>query len=416
MNRIRRIIHAVTGAIGLAVVLGSCGNPDGTIQMPKQSSTLAADVDALYYFIFWISVVSFVLIIGFMLYFSYKYRRRPGHKAVPTGHHTLLEIFWTFSPLILLAVMFHWGFEGYVKGVVAPSNAVEVGLYGSQWKWTYEHSNGGTDNYNLVVPVGTPVELIMSSEDVIHSYFVPDFRVKRDVVPGMYTTLWFEAPDRTYPQEVGEDPAASLESCDLSAPDACPQGTSCRRNLDPSLGENTIRGTFCYPAHQVFCTEYCGAPEGAEGNAGHSAMNGAVHVVTQAEYEVYLASLLGIPDECKGTEDETEQQECWGELLYASNQCNACHSVNGATIAGPTFAGLWGRVERMQSGAEVEVMGEEGIEYLRESIMQPQAQLVAQHPDGTPIAAQMPANPRTLGQVDAIIAYIQSLADAGEEG
>ena len=204
MNQGRSIVRGLaTGLVGtplvaLATLVGGCGARGGTVQMPMQGTDHAAEVDWLYYFIFWTSVVSFVLIVGTMLWFVVKYRRRPGHTAVPTGHHTLLELFWTFSPLILLAFLFHWGFQGYVHGAVPPSDSEQVRLYAQQWSWSYVYPNGGTaPSHQLVVPVGEPVKLTMTSRDVIHSYFIPAFRIKRDTVPGMFTTQWFQTNEVT---------------------------------------------------------------------------------------------------------------------------------------------------------------------------------------------------------------------------
>ncbi|MEM1417003.1 MAG: cytochrome c oxidase subunit II, partial [Myxococcota bacterium] len=172
--------------------------PQGTIQLPPQLSTIAPEVDAMYYAIYWISVAFAVAIFVAMGYFLVKYKREPGRKAVPTGHNTFIEVFWTFTPVLLLLWLFIEGFNGYVKMSVAPEDSVEVRVRGMQWNWEFEHAGGVIDDLNkMKVPVDTPVKLIMSSSDVLHSFFVPGFRVKRDVVPGMYTTLWFEGTTQT---------------------------------------------------------------------------------------------------------------------------------------------------------------------------------------------------------------------------
>ena len=146
-------------------------------------STVAGDVDWLYYFIYWLSVVLFVAIVGAMVYFAWKYRERKGHKAEPTGHNLPLELAWTVAPIFILVFLFHKGFEGYMDMTVPPANAMEVRVNAKQWGWEFVYPNGGADN-ELHVPVHKPVKLVMASSDVIHSLFVPALRIKRDVVPG----------------------------------------------------------------------------------------------------------------------------------------------------------------------------------------------------------------------------------------
>ena len=165
----------------------------GDFWMPFQGSTTAPAVDRLFYFIFWVSVVFFVLIVGLSLLFVIRYRARRGHTAEPSAHHnTALELTWTVIPLILVVVIFAWGFMVFMDMTTAPANAQEVQVTGQKWKWLFTYPNGHVDE-NLHVPVDAPVNLVMTSEDVIHSFFVPAFRLKRDVVPGRYTTTWFRA-------------------------------------------------------------------------------------------------------------------------------------------------------------------------------------------------------------------------------
>jgi cytochrome c oxidase subunit 2 len=181
-------------------------NEPATFQLPEQMSTVAADVDWLYYFIYWLSVVLFVAIVGAMVYFAWKYRERKGHKAEPTGHNLTLELAWTIAPIFILVFLFHKGFEGYMDMTLPPANAMEVRVNAKQWGWEFVYPNGGTDN-ELHAPVHKPVKLVMASSDVIHSFFVPALRVKRDVVPGSFTTQWFEAT------HTGQDDIMCAEYC-----------------------------------------------------------------------------------------------------------------------------------------------------------------------------------------------------------
>lgn len=206
----------------------------GTIFMPPGSSTIASEVDALFHFIFWVGLVFFVGVVTATLYFVFRYRRRK-HEAegITTGatHNTTLEIVWTVIPTILVFIVFAWGFKTYLKMNIAPGDAMEIKATGQKWFWTFDYPDGRNTVNELVVPVNQPVEMLLSSTDVIHSFYVPNFRVKMDVLPNRYTSLWFEA---------------------------------------------TETGEF-----DLFCAEYCGK--------GHSEMLATVLVLSAEEYEKWLA-------------------------------------------------------------------------------------------------------------------------------
>lgn len=329
-------------------------NPQPTVQLPGQWSTFAAQVDWLYYVMYWASVVLFVGITGTIIYFVWKYRRRPGVKAEPTGHNIPLETAWTIAPIICLAVLFHLGFQGYVRLTVPPGNAMDIRVRARKWGWDFEYPNGGHTPDRLVVPVNRPVRLVLSSEDVLHAMYIPAFRVKRDVVPGMYSTLWFQA---------------------------------------------VAPGTAHY-----FCAEYCGAADTAGVDAqghqtftGHFSMNGPVEIVSTARWSEFLDEILRAPM-VDGHEATPEQ---WGHILYTQNQCNSCHSVDGSPMTGPTWQHAFGTRVNLQDGSTADM----NENYIRESILQPAAQV---HRGFNPV---MPSFQGTLNdrQVDALIAYIRSL-------
>lgn len=199
--------------------------------MPPQASTFAGQIDALYEFLVAASVISCALVIGGMCYFAYKYRRKTdADKTAYIAHNTLLEFLWSFIPFVIFMVVFAWGWIVYHDMRTMPKNPIEIHVVGKQWSWDFVYKSGKRTTEEFYAPVGTPIKLIMSSQDVIHSFFIPSFRVKQDVVPGRYTALWFEA---------------------------------------------TKQGTF-----QVFCTEYCGK--------SHSGMLARLHVVSKAAYEQWL--------------------------------------------------------------------------------------------------------------------------------
>lgn len=322
-----------------------------TIQLPEQASTLAPMVDKIYYEIYWISVFFFVVIVALMVYFAWRYRRRPGVVSKPPGHHNALELFWTFSPLILLAYMFHQGFDGFMFMSVPPPNSINVRVRAYKWRWEFEQPNGMTEG-ELTVPVHRPVRLIMASvpnpapDDtaVIHSFFVPAFRIKRDVVPGMYSSLWFEA---------------------------------------------TRTGDF-----QIYCTEYCGT--------GHSRMISKVHVLPQDEYDCYLERGPQRPAQF-ATDVE------WGQSLFQNNGCTACHNTDPAqgVLVGPNLANVAGYEVSLEGGQRVMA----DADYLREALREPQTQIV----QGFTGAAMPSFGSLPQSQTDALIAYLASISDHGDQ-
>ncbi len=161
--------------------------------MPSQASTEAGRVDWLFNFILVISLVFFLLIVTLTVFFVVRYRRRSDREAERTATHNIaLELTWSLIPFALLVLIFAFGFKTYMSMTTPPRNALPILVTGQKWAWQFTYPNGHTDGV-LHVPVNTPVSLTLTSEDVIHSFFVPDFRVKKDVVPGRYTTAWFQA-------------------------------------------------------------------------------------------------------------------------------------------------------------------------------------------------------------------------------
>ena len=206
---------------------------NGTLWLPERASTLAEGIDHLFYFILWASVILFVLVVAAMVYLTFKYRRRSeDHQSQLVTESKLLELSWIVIPTILVLVVFTWGFQTFVKIGVAPPDAYEIQVRGKQWLWDFEYPNGTVTTGELRVPANRPVRLNMISEDVLHSFFVPAFRVKHDVIPNRYTSIWFE----------------------------------------------TVReGEF-----EIFCTEYCGTQ--------HSAMGGKVIAMAPEEFNEWLES------------------------------------------------------------------------------------------------------------------------------
>lgn len=306
---------------------------DATLWMPPQASTVAEGVDDLYYGIYWICVFFFLLITVMVVYFVAKYRRKSDDQLATSqiAHSTKVEFIWTAVPTVLVIGIFVWGFNVFMDLHVAPVDAMEVKVTAQKWSWSFEYSNGDQTPGELFVPEGKPVKLLMQSRDVIHSFYIPAFRVKQDVVPGRYTTMWFEA------KKAGD--------------------------------------------YQVFCTEYCGT--------SHSQMLATVKVLPVDEFNEKMEKGFGPNDPVAR-----------GEKLY-SGYCKACHSVDGSKVVGPTFKGLFGREEKIQGQAAVTV----DENYLRESILEPNAKIVEGYP------AAMPSFKGQLKdeQIDDIITWMKTI-------
>ncbi len=182
-----------------AALLGQTSLPTiapgkGTFWLPPEASTVAPHTDAVFYFIYWVSVFFFILIAGLLVYFVIRYRQRTaGQRAAGTATgHTALEITWTGIPVVLVGIMFYMGFRGFMDLVNPPADAKTIYVLGQKWSWNFTYPNGHNDA-ELHVPVGVPVRLVLTSNDVIHSFYVPAFRIKKDALPGRYTTAWFNA-------------------------------------------------------------------------------------------------------------------------------------------------------------------------------------------------------------------------------
>jgi len=194
---------------------------------PAEASTIAPYADALYFFLLAITVVGLVLVGVLVFGFSIRYRKSRSPVATQVEGSTLLEATWTIIPLALLMVTWIWGALLYFRIYNPPTNAMNIYVVGKQWMWKAEHEGGQHEINALHVPTGRPVQLTLISQDVFHSFSVPDFRIKREVIPGRYSTVWFQA---------------------------------------------TTPGTY-----HIFCTQYCGT--------NHSAMIGEVTVLSPADYE-----------------------------------------------------------------------------------------------------------------------------------
>lgn len=189
------------------------GALDHSFWMPPKASTFSDTVDWTFYFIFYVSLFFFALIILLTFYMIIRFRRRPGHGPIKSpSHNTALELTWSLIPLALVVLIFFFGFRSFADMAFAPSGSYDIQVEAQKWSWSFRYPNGYVDT-DLHVPKGQPVELTMRSLDVIHSLFIPQFRVKRDVVPGRYNKVWFQAT------EVGTFDVFCAEYCGTSHSD-----------------------------------------------------------------------------------------------------------------------------------------------------------------------------------------------------
>lgn len=199
--------------------------------MPTEGTAIASQVDNLYKFLLVMSFIACAILIAGMIYFALKYKRKTDHdKTAYITHNTFLEFLWSFIPLVIFLAMFGWGWILYHEMRSMPKDALEIHVLGKQWAWEMQYKSGVKTSNLVVAPVDTDVKLIMTSQDVVHSFFVPSFRIKQDVVPGRYTALWFRAN---------------------------------------KLGD-----------FHIFCAEYCGTQ--------HSGMLGTLKIVTREDYDKWL--------------------------------------------------------------------------------------------------------------------------------
>ncbi len=315
---------------------------------PEGASTMAGRVDALFLALVSITAFFTMAIAILVVVFAIRYRRRAGREAEQIHGSLALELAWSVIPLIIAMGIFVWGASVFVSIKRPPDDALQVYAVGKQWMWKIQHLEGRREINELHVPVGRPVKVTLTSEDVIHSFYIPAFRVKQDAVPGRYTTLWFQA------DKIGD--------------------------------------------FHLFCAEYCGTE--------HSRMIGRVVVMDPADYQDWLRS--GASETAAASAGEVGEAPASlvgrGERLYAKLGCATCHSGTSGAL-GPALDGLYGRSVDLKGGEKV--VADEA--YLRESIVSPQAKLVAGY---------QPIMPTFQGQVDEeglveLIAYIKSLGTGG---
>ncbi len=324
--------------------------------LPPQASTMARQVDHLHYFVIVVTMISSFGVYIAAFWFNARNRRR-GHDQL-TAHvyaSGRSEATMIIGFLALFLVWWLIGYRQFVQMAQAPADAMVVYVTAKQWMWKFAYANGRSANDVLTVPVGQPVKLAMTSRDVIHSFYVPGFRLKQDVLPGRYTTLWFEA----------------------TAPGVYP----------------------------IFCAEYCGV--------AHSRMRGEVVVLSAEDYAVWLrddgrdGSGVGVANSERlrdgANQTGPSQLVTLGAQIAERRECVACHTINGQTHIGPTFSRLYGSWVTLADGRRVLA----GEAYLTRSMMEPMSDVVAGYKSVMPTYQGLLPEP----EVAALVEFIRSLRD-----
>lgn len=364
------------------------------------NSDLAPAVDWLFMFILWVCIVSFVVLMVPMGYWVWRYRRRPGVPAQRTpNHNTAIEVAMVVIPLIVVVFIFFWGFQGYLNSVVAKGRAEVINIEGYKWAWDATYANGAKPgdrvylNYEplegdpslpesgpwklsrgnyampvIAVPEATPVQFVMTSRDVIHSFYIPDARIKMDVFPNRYTSLTFtpvtsKGPDQAGRVQPGADPS------------------------DPYPGRD----------HYIFCAEYCGD--------NHSEMLAVLRVMSDSDYSATLARWADVEKDLSLAE--------LGAYVHQFSGCAQCHTVDGSRGTGPSWAPVkdaadgggvgWGSVAPLADGGEALI----DENYVRQSVRYPGAQIHRGYANQMPVYGPDKLSDR---QLLGVIAYMRELA------
>ncbi len=291
-----------------------------SLLLPSVASPLTSGQDSVFYFVFWLGVFFFVLVLGFLIYFAVKYKKKSDKDVTYEWvGNTKLEVFWSVVPSILLAVVFVWGLLGWMSLNTPPQDSIEVHVTARKWDWLFTDVKTGSESSDLIVPIGKPVKLIMSSADVIHGFYVPGFRINRDVLPSQYTVVWFKA------EKAGD-----------------------------------------YP---VYCSQYCGTK--------HSQMIRYVRVMEPAAYEKALVAAQGA-----GLSSADLGKKIFGGK-GACASCHDVSS-DKKRLVGPALYGIFGEKLDivLSDGTKKTVTIDEN--YLKRSILEPNFRSIPGYPNVMP--------------------------------
>jgi cytochrome c oxidase subunit 2 len=281
------------------------------------ASNYVSTFNTAFYFMVGVSLIFLVGLTIMMLYFVFRFNKKKNKVATQIEGDTRLEILWTVIPTLLALVMFYFGWVGWTPMNKAPKDAMVVTSVARMWNFSFQYENG-KESPDLIVPVNTPVKIKLISVDVIHSLFIPAFRIKSDMVPGREKMMWF------LPQREG--------------------------------------------IYDLYCAEYCGLQ--------HSYMESKVKVLSQDEYKKWYVDTTAVVTVAEGSSPGAE-----GFAIMKVKGCNACHSSDGTKIVGPSYLNLFGEQQIViRAGKEVPVKVDE--EYIKKAIFDPNSEIVKGYPKG----------------------------------
>jgi len=281
------------------------------------ASNYVSSFNLAFYFIVAVSLLFMIGLTVLMLYFVFKYNRKKNARAVQIDGDLQLEILWTVVPTLLALLMFYFGWSGWKPMTKAPDDAMVVTSVARMWSFSFAYENGKTSQ-DLVVPVNKPVKINLVALDVIHSLFIPEFRIKSDMVPGRETMMWF------LPQREGQ--------------------------------------------YDLYCAEYCGLQ--------HSYMSSTVKVLSEEDYLAWYTDTTAVTTVAEGSAPGSE-----GFAILKARGCNACHTSDGSKLIGPSYLNLFGEQQIViRDGKEVPVMVDE--EYIKKAIYDPNSEITKGYPKG----------------------------------
>jgi cytochrome c oxidase subunit 2 len=345
---------------------------------PDSASSFSGDSDWIFNFISIVCVVFFIPISIALFGFAWKYKKAKGERAdSQTDHNTTLELVWSIGPSFLLVVMFYFGAQGYLSHRMIPEGAREIGVDAYKWGWGMNYGNG-VIHPELHILAGEPTKLTMTSKDVIHSLYIPAFRVKKDIVPGRYNYMWFKA----------SEPSEKVKS-----DEQCKQLTAEDKESNQSWSYDDRQFTpDGYSFYDLYCAEYCGT--------NHSQMQTVVVVhETEEDLDAWIKKYSS-----RGPE---ESPAAYGAKLYERRGCKSCHSLDGSRMVGPSYKDSYGTMRDLVGGDKVKF----DENYVRESILYPKAKVAAGY---------QPVMPSYKGQLSdddvySLVEFIKGLGNASAD-
>ena len=313
----------------------------------NQAAISAQKSDAVFFYVFGLSVVFLIFITTLMIYFVVRYSKKRHPRAEQIEGHTGLEILWTTIPLVLFLAIFYYGWTNYEYMRLAPRDAMAIKVTARQWSWSFEYPNGKQSKV-LFAPIGKPMKMEVRSADMVHGFFIPSFRLKIDAVPARTNTTWFQAT------KVG--------------------------------------------SYDIECTVICGVD--------HSLMLSKVIVVPEDEFKAWYFGGENAPEPGKSFRANEAHPDLKdlpkGMAVLTAKGCLACHSVDGKPKVGPTLKALYGKEQQVFVGGVAKTITVDDA-YLRRSIIDPMGQVVRGYPPA------MPKTQLTDQELNEVVRFIKTL-------